>query len=214
MRRFWGGLGVGADNWGMSLRPHPLETLLTALAGWLPVLAGGALLGMTLITPEWVGWRELLWQRDMLRLQAEGLETQRASYSAFHEALAADDPVLLERLAYTHLRYKPADKQLLDGVGEGYGDGEVVAVGYSPVTGMQTTPATGSSGSEVIESWLSTPQPVIGQDIPAYRPMNTRLVRLTRGPSRYLLLLVGLICLVAGLWPENVASEDRVETWA
>ncbi len=204
----------------MSLRPHPLETLLTALAGWLPVLAGAALLGMTLVTPEWVGWRELLWQRDMLRLQAEGLEKQRAGYSAFHEALTADDPVLLERLAYTHLRYKPADKQLLDGVGDGYSGGEVVAVGHrdqrwgdgpgavNPVAGAD------SPGAEVIESWLSTPQPVVGRDIPALKPMNTRLTRLTRGSSRYVLLLVGIICLVAGLWPEEVERRDRGEAWA
>ncbi len=204
----------------MSLRPHPLETLLTALAGWLPVLGGITLLGMTLITPEWVGWRELLWQRDMLRLQAEGLKTQRASYETFHEALAADDPVLLERLAYTHLRYKPADKQFLDGVGDHYEDGEIVAVGHGGdawSAGQSHLPQAASvtpSKADMIESWLSQPQPVIGQDIPALKPMNTRLTRLTRGASRYVLLAVGIICLVAGLWPEKMPKRATAEAWA
>lgn len=207
------------DNWVMSLRPHPLETLLAALAGWLPVLAGGVLLGMTLITPEWVGWRELLWQRDMLRLQAEGLETQRASYAAFNDALMADDPVLLERLAYTHLRYKPAGKRLLAGVGEGHDRGDLVTMsGETPHhaggwyadgvwVGMEQDPGIDTGGvpevPEVIEAWLSTPQPVVGRDIAAYRPMNTRLTRLTTGNSRFVLMLVGIVCLLVGLWPEK-----------
>ena len=210
---------MGADNRCMPLRPHPLETLLTALAGWLPVLAGGVLLGMTLVTPEWVGWRELLWQRDMLRLQAEGLEKQRASYAAFHEALAADDPVLLERLAYTHLRYKPAGKQLLEDVGEGYQAGQVVAVGHgvgdwtAELTTRPSPTARPYQETEVIESWLSTPQPVVGRDIPALKPMNTRLTRLTRGYSRYVLLFVGITCLVVGLWPEKMQRQGREEVW-
>ncbi len=186
----------------MSLRPHPLETLLTALAGWLPVLAGGALLGMTLVTPEWMGWRELLWQRDMLVLQSEGLAEQRASYAGFADALAADDPVLLERLALTQLRYKPVGKRLLDGVGQGFGpgvvEGEVVAVGNPGLANGQAR----SPG--VIEAWLSTPQPVVGRDIEALKPMNTRLTRLTTGHSRFVLMGVGLVCLLVGLWPEKV----------
>ena len=188
----------------MSLRPHPLETLLTALAGWLPVLGGMVLLGMTVITPEWLGWRELVWQRDMVALQAEGLETQRASYAEFHDALTADDPVLLERLAFTQLRYKPVNKRLLDGVGAGFGEGGVVTVGNgfgNGVVGM-----TGTPGAGAIEAWLAVPQPVVGQDIEPLREINTRLTRLTGGASRYVLLAVAMLCLVAGLWPEKAAD--------
>ncbi len=190
------------DNWTMSLRPHPIETLLSALAGWLPLLGGLTLLAITLLTPEWLGWRELVWQRDMLRLQAESLETQRDRYAMFHEALQADDPVLLERLAYTQLRYKPAGKALM-------GDFRLTG-GSVEAGGVQTgTVGTGSFGStEVVEAWLAQPQPVVGKDIQPLRPINTRMTRLTRGPSRYVLLLVAGICLMAGFWPES-DEDDR-----
>jgi len=189
----------------MSLRPHPIETLFIALTGWLPLLGGLALLGMTLLTPEWLGWRELVWQRDMLKLQAESLETQRVSFAQFHEALEADDPVLLERLAYTQLRYKPAGTELINDIQltagpvgapegmAGIGGGWAVAPANLP----------GQGPTDVIESWLASPQPVVGKDIQPLRPINSRLTRLTRGPSRHVLLIVAVLCLIAGLLPDS-----------
>ncbi len=189
----------------MSSRPNPLETLLASLAGWLPMLAGVGLLGMTLITPAWMGWRELLWQRDMLELQANGLETQKDSYAAFHDALADDDPVLLERLAFTHLRYKPVGKRLMDGASAD--SGRVVAVSG---TGSRIYGA--GFGSEMIEDWLAAPMPVVGRDIAALRPINSRLTRLTRGPSRFVLIAVAVLCLIAGFWPEESDEVRRADT--
>ena len=188
----------------MALRPHPLETLFTALAGWLPLLGGLTLLAMTLITPEWVGWRDLLWQRDMLRLQAQSLETQRDSYAAFHDALSADDPVLLERLAFTQLRYKPAGKHLMDDLWLVSGSGAEVA-------GPSNMAYAAAGPSEVIESWLASPQPVIGKDIRPLKRMNTRLTRLTGGFGRYVLLAVAILCLIASLWPEKPDQEEERE---
>lgn len=199
----------------MPLRSHPLETLLTALAGWLPLLGGLTLLGMTLITPEWLGWRELVWQRDMLSLQAESLETQRASYSAFHDTLLSDDPVLLERLAFTHLRYKPAGKQLMDdlwfvsGPATAINSMAAVSGGGGETRGIRGSRAMAGS-NEVIESWLATPQPVVGRDIQPLRPINSRMTRLTRGPSRYVMLVVAILFLIAGLWPEKPTREQDV----
>jgi hypothetical protein len=190
----------------------PLETLLTALAGWLPVLGGMTLLAMVLITPSWMGWRELLWQRDMLRLQAESLAEQRVTYETFNEALVADDPVLLERLAFTHLRYKPTGKRLLEGVSPENG-ADVVSVWASEgelVEGRSGLSGT-VGGGEIIEHWLASPQPMVGRDIAPLRPINTRLTRLTSGPSRYVLMAVALICLLAGLWPEREETRDEAE---
>lgn len=190
----------------MPPRPNPLDTLLTALAGWLPMLGGMTLLAMVLITPEWMGWRELVWQRDVLNLQAERLETQRSSYAQFHDALVADDPVLLERLAFTQLRYKPAGKRLMEGpwavAGSGAGAGAHAPPAMS-VGGAQQT----DGSSEVIESWLTSPQPVIGRDIQPLRGVNSRLTRLTSGPARYVLLAVAVLCLVAGLLPNDPEGE-------
>lgn len=194
----------------MPLRPNPLDTLLTALAGWLPMLGGMTLLAMVLITPEWMGWRELVWQRDVLNLQAERLETQRASYAQFHDALAADDPVLLERLAFTQLRYKPAGKRLREDLWAVAGPGEVVATAPTAVgDGGQVY-----GSSEVIESWLTSPQPVVGRDIQPLRVINSRLTRLTRGPARYVLLAVAILCLAAGVLPNDPQSDKDESTSA
>ena len=193
----------------MPLRPNPLDTLLTALAGWLPMLGGMTLLAMVLITPEWMGWRELVWQRDVLNLQAERLETQRTSYAQFHDALVADDPVLLERLAFTQLRYKPAGKRLMNDLWAVAGPGDAARPGAMPPGSTALPPmAAGDGGqaygsSEVIESWLTSPQPVVGRDIQPLRVINSRLTRLTSGASRYVLLAVAILCLVAGLLPND-----------
>lgn len=200
----------------MPLRPNPLDTLLTALAGWLPMLGGMVLLGMTLITPEWMGWRELVWQWDVLNLQAESLETQRASYAQFHDALSADDPVLLERLAFTQLRYKPAGKRLMDDLWAVAGPVEPVNAGRAGTSALAA--GVGADGqaygaSEVIESWLASPQPVVGRDIQPLRVINSRLTRLTRGPAKYVLLAVAVLCLVAGLLPNDPDRErDRASS--
>lgn len=203
------GTGRGStDNIRMPLRTNPLDMLLTALAGWLPMLGGMTLLAMVLITPEWLGWRELVWQRDVLNLQSERLETQRASYTQFHDALAADDPVLLERLAFTQLRYKPAGKRLMNDLWAVAGPGDAAAYDASG-RAFEATTAHGQvyGSSEVIESWLTAPQPVVGRDILPLRVINSRLTRLTTGPSRYVLLTVALLCLVAGLLPNEPESD-------
>ena len=188
----------------MSVRPHPIETLLKTLAGWLPLLGGLTLLAMTLLTPEWLAWRELVWQRDMLRLQAQSLEKQRDSYAMFNDALQADDPVLLERLAYTQLRYKPTGKALIN-------DFMLTA---GPVDGIPDVsrqaialPGVDTESSDVIDAWLAQPQPVVGKDIQPLRPINTRMTRLTRSPYRYVMLLIAGICLIAAFWPP--ADEDE-----
>lgn len=147
----------------------------------------------------------------MVALQAEGLAEQRASYAAFHDALAADDPVLLERLAYTHLRYKPVNKRLLNDVGSGFDENEagMVTVGNRIADRSQLASWT-PEVPELIEAWLAAPQPVIGRDIQPLRQINTRLTRLTDGSSRYVLLAVAMICLLAGLWPEQVDGKDEM----
>ncbi len=191
----------------MSLRSHPLETLLSTLAGWLPLLGGLTLLGMTLITPEWLSWREMVWQRDMLKLQAESMQTQRERYAAFYDALESDDPALLERLAFTHLRYKPADKKLMDNLWVT----SVPARGVQGSNYVAVNDPTFSGNDEVIESWLASPLPVVGQDIQPLRPINTRMTRMTSGTSRYVLLAVAIICMIAGLWPEKSEQENVEE---
>ena len=165
------------------------------------MLAGMGLLAMILITPAWLDWRELVWQRDAVRLQAESMAKQRESFSAFHDALVADDPLLIERLAYTHLRYKPTGKVLL-----GNGTGTLAMASHGPSVASEAVDVN-LRGSAMIEQWLSTPHPSIGKEIPAYQPVNTRLTRLASGATRWVLIVVAFVCLLAGLWPD---SEEEV----
>ncbi len=196
-----------ADNSVMRDRPNPLDTLLTALASWLPVVGGMTLLGMVLITPQWLDWRELAWQRDVLQLQADRLQSQRERYTRFYEALSADDPVLLERLAFTQLRLKPVGKRVMPDLFVGGPTPNQPEI--SPASsGIRQQTASPARESEVIEAWLATPQPIVGQDIRPLAPMNTRLTRLTQGPARYVLLTVAILCLTAGLLPHDSEQPD------
>src|SRR5688572_27063739 len=90
------------------------------LPGYLLIFSGMALLAMALMVPAWMESRELAWQVSLMELQAKRLADQENSYREFNTALAEDDPVLLERLAFYHLRLKPAGSTPLDpGAGPG-----------------------------------------------------------------------------------------------
>jgi len=198
------------DNSTMRDRPNPLDTLLTALASWLPVVGGMTLLGMVLITPQWLDWRELAWQRDVLEFQAERLQTQRERYTRFYEALSADDPVLLERLAFTQLRLKPIGKRVMPDL---FVDGPTpnrpaISNASSVIRQHPAEPFNPPREAEAIEAWLASPQPIVGRDIPTLAPMNTRLTRLTQGPAKYVLLMVAILCLTAGLLPHDSEPLD------
>ncbi|MEL7088280.1 MAG: hypothetical protein AAGL98_07530, partial [Planctomycetota bacterium] len=103
---------------------------------------------------------------------ALGRQTQR--YEEFSAAIAADDPVVLERLAMTHLR--------------------MTMVGKHPLRVRPVEQETGDIGA-----WLAVPQPVLGRDVPFYAAPRNRLVRLVTGPGRPAFLVVGLVCLIAGV---------------
>ena len=58
----------------------------------------------------------------------------------------------------------------------------------------------GSKGAYVLIS--DAKKAPVPDDAPL-RPINTRLTRLTNGPQRFVLILVAILCLLAGLWPEK-----------
>ncbi len=144
---------------------------MAGLPGWMLLISGLAIVAATVLTPTWMSLREVDWQRQVMREQIERLERQRERYAQFHAALVDDDPVLLERLAYTQLRYQPVEAMLM---------AEADALDAS------------------IAAYLAEPAQGV---LPARPPtIDTRLVRLTTGPTRAPLLAAGLLCLVGGLW--------------
>ncbi|MEX0653341.1 MAG: hypothetical protein WD534_01245 [Phycisphaeraceae bacterium] len=178
----------------MPLDPdHPAERFFAALPGWLFLIGALTLLALMLLTPAWLHGREMAWKQQFMQAQLEHLEAQQQRYQQFHAALQSHDPVLLERLAFTHLRLKPADKQLLDPAGS---------------TAMVATPS-GPAGSATpgdrlpsaaVEAWLAEPMPVVGEDVPAPHRLETRLTRLVQGRSRLGIIVAAMLCLLGSLW--------------
>lgn len=169
------------------IRPILLRTL-ALIPGWIFLLGGMTLLGMVLLTPSWISNRQLAWQRDLLRVQTERLTQQEERYGEFHEALRAEDPVLLERLAYAQFRFKPVNRQLLD---QPPLDPAALAL-----TQEQQRPSLLSAS---VDGWLRAPLPKIGRDVPRYFSIDSRLTRLADGFSRIGLLVVALASVIFGL---------------
>ncbi|MEM7625506.1 MAG: hypothetical protein AAF333_07755 [Planctomycetota bacterium] len=137
-------------------------------------MCGVILLAVVVLTPPWLELHENAWRLRVMRAQAQALRQQTQRYEEFAAAITADDPVVLERLAMTHLRMSMAGKY--------------------PLRVRPVELDTGDVGA-----WLSVPQPVLGRDVPFYAAPRNRLVRLVTGPGRPALLAVGLVCLIAGV---------------
>lgn len=137
-------------------------------------LCGALILGVVVLTPPWLAQHEAAWKLRVMQAQAAALAEQTGRYESFAAAIADDDPVVLERLALTHLRKTVAGK--------------------TPLWVRPVEEETGNVGD-----WLAVRQPVIGRDVPHYFEPSNRLTRLVIGPGRAALLLVGLLCLVAGV---------------
>ncbi|MEM9882549.1 MAG: hypothetical protein AAF800_06510 [Planctomycetota bacterium] len=155
-------------------RVSVLDRLGDALPGWMFVAAGLTLLAAVVLTPPWLAQHEAAWRLRVMQAQAAAHAEQAKRYQRFAAAVADDDPVVLERLALTHLRMTLAGKEPL----------------------RITTPDRESGD---VGAWLAVPQPVVGRDLPAYAPPDRRVIRLLDGTGRPALLLVGLTCLVAGV---------------
>lgn len=190
------------------------DRVLAALPGWLLLGAGLALMAAVVLTPAWLDWHKLAWQREVVEAQSEHLAAQAARYERFHVALRRDDPVVLERLAYVELGLKPADKTplpgapLTPGLEEGGSTARHHFAGYRLSNGLSddatprrptVVPPTATVGS--VDHWLARPLPKVGQELPVYQPPRSRLTRLATGHSRFAMLAAGLACIVAGLWP-------------
>lgn len=172
----------------------PLGRAIDALPGTVMVLGGLALIAMAMLVPAWRELDRLDAQRAFIAQQAEALTQQQARYEGFHAALVAEDPVLIERLAYTQLRREPIDRSTVSDAG--------VSEALSPYASVLNElppgdidrwlrvepPSPGES-----EVWDASPAALAGQS-------DSRLIRLAGGTTRFVLLAAGAICLVAGLW--------------
>lgn len=177
-----------------------VDRIFGVLPDWMFLASGLALLSLALVTPNWLACGELAKQRDLMRLQAERLSDQKARYQEFYDSLAVDDPVLLERLAFTQLGLKPVGKQVLD---------QPEFQGLDETEAQRRAELVATSAS--IDKWLLEPLPEPGIDTPAYGHVDSRLVRLTTTvPMRAGMIGAAIACLAAGLWPtKRDVGEDE-----
>lgn len=193
-----------------------IEHVAAALPGWLLLIGGLALLAMAVLTPAWLEHERLAWERDVLAAQTEHLSEQAERYAELHTALAEEDPVLLERLAFVELGLKPVDKTPL--LPEQHGQrhrfaadrssrtrpGGIALMAVDAGTGRESQthePAMEREAVRPVNEWPIRPLPRIGRELPAYEEPNTRLTRLTTGDSRFGLIAAGLLCLLAACYP-------------
>ncbi len=173
--------------------------------GWLMLAGGAVLLAAAALVPAWLEARELCYQRDVMRLQHQRLLAQERAYARFLEALRTDDPAVLERLAFVHLRLKPVGADPLGVVmpdpQQGYtlhlvSDPNDPEVCFRLVRDCLDHPAAGN-----VDAWLYQPMPVEGVDYPPLSTVQGRIVRLATGPMRLPMAAAGLLCIAAGLVP-------------
>ncbi|MCC7191953.1 MAG: hypothetical protein IT444_04130 [Phycisphaeraceae bacterium] len=175
------------------------DRLLAPVPGLLLISAGMLMVGAAVLMPSWLETRELTWKRELMKMQSEKLEQQANNYRDFNKALATDDPVLLERLAFYHLHLKPVGATPLVS--------QPRATNAS-IRGRQTTAVpVWQAKIPTIEQMLHQPLPQPGVNTPVYQPIKTRLVTLTTGPMRFVVILAGLACLGAGLIAPNPRKE-------
>jgi hypothetical protein len=131
------------------------------------------------------------------------LRAERDRYVDFQAALEADEPVLLERLAFTQLRLKPIGTETAD-----LRPTDPAAVIDSPDPDAIRQVTMNWQSAQPIEYWLSRPQLAPdAQAAPAIvRPRETRLIRAVTGDNRIWVAAFGALLLIVGLWPRRTPS--------
>ncbi|MFP4144008.1 MAG: hypothetical protein ACLFV3_02590 [Phycisphaeraceae bacterium] len=171
----------------MLLNPRAiLAAAVAALPGWIFLIAGTAIVAAALLMPPWLEAQHLRWRKAVMQSQYEQLEQQQQRYAEFHQALLDREPLVLERLAITQLGLKPEGKQPL-------------------ALNGPLDPAT-------IEAWLERPLPRVGVDLPPPRQARTRLVRLTTGRFRPLLIVAGLAFALGGIWMRSEPDRGHAQS--
>lgn len=159
--------------------------------GFLAVVAGVAVLSAMVLVPAHRERERVEWRRDVMAAQADHLAALAERYDAFLHALAAGEPVLLERLAYSQLKLRPTGKSPMPrGYDKRPGGAERYAV--DPGFSRLDDPAN-------LHAWLSQPLPQVGRELAAHRPVRTRLDRLSTGQSRVGLIIAGGMLIFGGL---------------
>ncbi len=180
------------------------------LPGWLFLIAGVVLIGMAMLTPAWLDCGQLRHHRRVLEQGVDGWQRVEQRCRQFHDAIEADDVVVIEGLAFDHLRYKPAGATVLTvrpGSEPGFDEPAVTMhdtqpadVAYRGLEPPIKLPAT----MEARWVWAE-PELYFEPQRPLFS--RSRMVRLTSGKAQVVVIALGLVCLVSGfLWSTPSAA--------
>lgn len=181
----------------------PADAVIGGLVGWLFILVGSATVAATALVPAYYDTLDVQEARQVESIRATMLAEERQRYEDFHEALVGQDPVLIERLAMTELRLKPAGTQLADRSAF-----DPLALVSEPSPQAIDRALASQPLMRSIENELSRPdlkgKTKIQVDIE--RPKQTRLISAVTGEYRPYVAGFGALLLLVGLWPRR--AED------
>ncbi len=183
--------------------PMPPSRILAQLMGWLSLGLGMAMIAVIALVPPWLELRYAQWERGFIEQCSRQQFKQIENYEQFAAGLQNNDPVLLERLAFHHLRRKPAGAMLVlmpDDPNDESAVRTVINADGTTTTGLAFDPTVlGDERQTLLEKWLHQPMPVVGEDYPAYEVPSHPAIRLATGPKRSLLLALGGVFMLCGL---------------
>lgn len=143
------------------------------LGGWLMMLSGFAMIAAATLIPAWEELRQMTYQRDVLHTEELRMEEYNQNYLQFVQAVKANNPELMERLARHRLNLKPRGTQLLD------------------------SPAYAMGKPQRYEEWI-IPKPAVHPPPP--KPLaGSKLVRYSTGANRPWFILAGGVLILTSL---------------
>ena len=181
-------------------QPTKADSVVGGLLSWVFVTVGvGAIAAATLI-PAYLDTLDTREQRKLIEIKAQQLREERDRYNDFYLALQANDPILLERLAFTQLRLKPVGTDTAD-----LGPIDAAAVIDSPDPDTIHQVAMQWRSSQSVEYWLSRPdlKRQAQMTVEIQRPRDTRLIRTATGEYRPFVAGFGALVLLLGVWPRR-----------
>ena len=179
------------------------DAVVGGALGWLFILVGCASIAAATLISAYFETLDVKQARETEAIEARMMQEERQRYIDFHQALVDDDPVLIERLAMTELRLKPAGTEVakLD-------DADPLALVTEPSPEVIQLALARQPQMRSIENELSRPdlkqQAVI--DVQLERPRQTRLIVAATGEYRPLLAGFGALLVLMGLWPRRASA--------
>ena len=183
--------------------PGPADAVVSGALGWLFIFVGCAAVAAAALIPVYFETLDVKQARETEAIKVQMLADERQRYIDFHQALADDDPVLIERLAMTELRLKPVGTEVAQHTAS-----DPLALVVEPTPAAIRHAIASQPQMRSIENELSRPdlkqQAVI--DVQLERPRQTRLILAATGEYRPLLAGAGALLVLLGLWPRRAAA--------